>query len=477
MKNIFNRTKIIATVGPASNSRKVMDKLVDAGVDVFRLNFSHGTHKDHLEVIKQIKDINRDRGLYISTLMDLSGPKIRVGTMENGSVLLKSGNLITITSLDELGTPARISTQYESLYKDVKKGETILLDDGKIELKVKEVFPKKKEVVCRIKIGGVLRDKKGMNLPGTVVSAPSMTQKDHSDLKFGIQNKVDWVALSFVRSAKDVKDLRKSIKDLKGSAKVIAKIEKPEAVENIDEIIEHADAIMVARGDLGVEIPMENVPMIQKKIVHKCNLAATPVIIATQMMESMIENSRPTRAETNDVANAVLDGADTLMLSGETAVGNYPVETVRSMTKTIDSIEEKADVYFKNYEVDPNSEIFVNDSVIAMACKLAEVANAKVITGMTFSGYTALRLARHRPKSFIFVFTANKDILSTLNLLWGVRGIYYDKFESTDGTIEDLEKILKKNGILKKGDIYINTASMPMYKKLRTNMVKLSEVE
>jgi pyruvate kinase len=477
MKMIFNRTKIIATLGPASGTRKVMEKLVDAGVDVFRLNFSHGSHEDHLILIKQIRDINRDRGLYISTLLDLQGPKIRVGNMENGQINLISGQELIICSKQVIGNNKRISTVYQSLFMDVKKGESILLDDGKIELIVKGVSPKKKEVMCRVKVGGVLSDKKGMNLPNTVISAPSLTPKDIKDLEFGIQQKVDWVALSFVRSAKDVLTLKKKIQDLKGEAKVISKIEKPEGVANIDDIIHHSDAIMVARGDMGVEVPMEDVPMIQKKLVKKCNLTATPVIIATQMMESMIENARPTRAEANDVANAVFDGADTLMLSGETAMGKYPVETVQSMTKIIDNIEEKADIYYKNYDLEDDSETFVHDSVISMACGLADASNAKAITGMTFSGYTAFRLARHRPKSYIFVFTANKNILSTLNLLWGVRGIYYDKFESTDGTIEDLEKILKKIGVLSKGDVYINTASIPMYKKQRTNMVKLSEVE
>ncbi len=477
MSITFNRTKIIATVGPASRSREVMEKLVDAGVDVFRLNFSHGSHKDHLEVIKRVRDINRDRGLYIGTLLDLQGPKIRVGLMENGEVYLKKNSDVVLTSKEVWGTSDRIPTVYKSLHKDVKKGEMILLDDGKLELTVKSVDTKKKEVLCKVKVGGYLRDKKGMNLPYTKISAPSMTKKDIEDLEFGIKYKVDWVALSFVRDSKDVKDLRKRIDAQKGNCKIISKIEKPEAVEDIDAIISESDAIMVARGDLGVEVPMETVPIIQKRLVKKCNLEATPVIIATQMMESMIENARPTRAETNDVANAVLDGADTLMLSGETAVGKYPVETVQSMAKTIDNIEDKADIYYKNFDVYKDSETFSSDAVIAMSCRLAEQSDAKAITGMTFSGYTAFRLSRHRPKSFIFIFTANKSILSTLNLLWGVRGIYYDKFESTDGTIEDLEKILKSKGALSKGDVYINTASMPMYKKLRTNMVKLSYVE
>jgi pyruvate kinase len=306
---------------------------------------------------------------------------------------------------------------------------------------------------------------------------PSLTEKDLKDFEFGLKHNIDWLALSFVRHADDVHDLRRRIEEGNSKAKIISKIEKPEAIANIDEIIEASDAIMVARGDLGVEIFMEEVPIIQKMIAKKCKIASKPVIIATQMMESMIENPRPTRAETNDVANAVLDGADVLMLSGETSVGKYPIETVRSMSRTIQSVEENADIYYKHYTIKEGSRTFVHDSVISMAVKLAEITDAKAITGMTFSGYTGFRLAGHRPKSHIFIFTANKDILSTLNLLWGVRGIYYDKFESTDDTIEDLEKILVEQGYLKKGDVYINTASMPMYKKLRTNMVKLSIVE
>lgn len=477
MEISFNRTKIIATVGPASSSKEKLTELVGAGVDVFRLNFSHGSHEDHAKVINNINEINREHGLHISILQDLQGPKIRIGEVENGEVMIHPGDQLVIATEKIIGTAERVFTTYTNIYQDVQAGESILVDDGKIELKVKEVDKKKKEVITEVVYGGPLRSKKGINLPNTKISMPSLTEKDRQDLEFGLKNNIDWIALSFVRHADDVKDLRKRIRAKDSDAKIISKIEKPEAIENIDEIIAVSDAIMVARGDLGVEIYMEEVPIVQKMIARKCKYAAKPVIIATQMMESMIENPRPTRAETNDVANAVLDGADVLMLSGETSVGKYPIQTVLSMSRTIQSIEENADIYYKNYALDNESDTFYHDSVISMAVRLAEITDAKAITGMTFSGYTGFRLSGHRPKSHIFIFTANKSILSTLNLLWGVRGIYYDKFESTDDTIEDLEKILVEQGYLNKGDVYINTASMPMYKKLRTNMVKLSIVE
>ncbi len=477
METSYNRTKIIATVGPASSSKEKLVELVKAGVDVFRLNFSHGSHKDHMVVIKNINEINREYGTHISILQDLQGPKIRIGEVENGEVIINPGDKLTISTEKIIGNAKKVFTTYTQIYKDVQPGEGILVDDGKIELKVLEVDKKKKEILTEVIYGGPLRSKKGINLPSTKISLPSLTEKDLEDLEFGLKNNIDWIALSFVRHADDVKDLRKRIKAKDSNAKIISKVEKPEAIENIDEIIEASDAIMVARGDLGVEIYMEEVPIVQKMIAKKCKYAAKPVIIATQMMESMIENPRPTRAETNDVANAVLDGADVLMLSGETSVGKYPIQTVISMSRTIQSVEENADIYYKHYALNEESETFVHDSVISMSVRLAEITDAKAITGMTFSGYTGFRLSGHRPKSHIFIFTANKSILSTLNLLWGVRGIYYDKFESTDDTIEDLEKILVEQGYLSKGDVYINTASMPMYKKLRTNMVKLSVVE
>ncbi|MEJ2004532.1 MAG: pyruvate kinase, partial [Cyclobacteriaceae bacterium] len=339
-------------------------------------------------------------------------------------------------------------------------------------LKVKTI--KGSDVITEVIHGGKLKSRKGINLPQTHVSAPSLTDKDLLDLDFGLDQEVDWIALSFVRTAEDIHDLRNRIRAAGKDCRIIAKIEKPEAIHNIDEIIEASDGIMVARGDLGVEIMMEEVPMAQKMIVRKCNLAAKPVIIATQMMESMIDSPRPTRAETNDVANAVMDGADALMLSAETAAGQFPVEVIKSMINTIISVEKQADVYHKFYKLDEEDPLFYNDSIIKSACQLAEISNAKAIIGMTASGYTAFKIASHRPKANIFIFTHNKPLLNTMNLIWGVRGLYYNSEESTDQTFMDIENILREKGHLRKGDVFITTASMPLQARGRTNAMKLN---
>jgi pyruvate kinase len=471
----FNRSKIVATVGPASNSKEMLKKLIEAGADVFRLNFSHGDHEGHAQVVKYIREINEEWGTHVSILQDLQGPKIRLREVENGSVDIKEGDDLIITTEEIVGTAKKASTTYQGLPTDVKIGDVILIDDGKIELKVKSI--KGVEVTTEVVYGGPLKSKKGINLPYTSVSAPSLTDKDLEDLKFGLKQEVDWIALSFVRSAADVLDLKNRIKYDGKKCKVVAKIEKPEALKDIDAIIEASDALMVARGDLGVEIPMEDVPMWQKTMIDKCNKACKPVIVATQMMESMIENPRPTRAETNDAANAVTDGADALMLSAESAAGKYPVESVLSMSKTIGSVEQHDSIYNKYGHVNKSSETFYSDSLVQTACKVAEETNAKAIVGMTSSGYTAFRLASHRPKANIFIFTGNNPILATLNLVWGVRGYHYDKYESTDKTFADIEKTLKQNGHVEKGDVIILTASMPIREKNRTNMLKVKIVD
>lgn len=473
---IFNKTKIIATVGPASNTKEKLTELYQAGADVFRLNFSHGTHEDHLKVIRYVREINVEMGAHICLLQDLQGPKIRVNRVENGEVEIHRGNELVITTEEMIGNAGKISTSYKYLPEDVSHGDTILVDDGKIELKVLGVNGK--EVTTEVVFGGMLKSRKGINLPNSEVSAPSLTEKDERDLIFGLENDVNWVALSFVRKAEDVRYLKQKIKASGKDIKVIAKIEKPQAIENIDEIIQETDALMVARGDLGVEVVMEEVPMLQKMLVEKCNIAGKPVIIATQMMESMIVNPRPTRAETNDIANAVMDGADTLMLSAETAAGRFPVESVKSMAKTITIVEGKAE---KNYfhhtgYVHDDSPTFISDSLVLMAARLAKRTKAKAIIGMTASGYTAFRLATHRPKADIFIFTQNHRLLNTINLVWGVRGFYYDKMISTDSTIEDVERILKENGHLSSGDSFVTTASMPLEAKKRTNMLKINVV-
>lgn len=473
---LFNKTKIVATVGPACNSKEMLTELVRAGVDVFRLNFSHGTHEDHKKVIDFIREINEELHTNISILQDLQGPKIRTNEVENGEIFVEPGQKLTITCEDVIGTKDKISTTYTSMASDVSIGDTILIDDGKIELKV--VGSQGSDVFTTVVYGGPIKSRKGINLPDTNVSAPSLTEKDERDLYFGLENNVDWIALSFVRKAEDIYSLKEIIRSKKKATRVIAKIEKPEAIRNIDEIIEATDGLMVARGDLGVEIIMEEVPMVQKMLVDKCNQASKPVIIATQMMESMIENPRPTRAETNDVANGVLDGADAIMLSAETASGKYPIQTVKSMVKTILAVENSsAKVYDKRARIDPHSPTFVNDHLVLTACKLSNEIHAKAIVGMTKSGYTGFRLSGNRPKANIFIFTADKTLLNVINLCWGVRGFYYDHMKSTDETFDDLEQILREKGHLHPGDVYVTTTSMPVHWEDRTNMLKIQIVK
>lgn len=473
-KSSFNKTKIVATVGPASNSKDMLRALIREGVDVFRLNFSHGTHEDHLNVIKNVRELNQELGSTVSLLQDLQGPKIRVQEVQPDTVL-ERGQELLITTRQLLGNKEVVSTSYVSLPKDVKYGDMILIDDGKIELKVKEV--RETEVLTEVVYGGPLKSRKGINLPFTKVSAPSLTEKDLTDLEFGMQQNVDWIALSFVRKASDIRELRQILDSRKSSSRIVAKIEKPEALNNIDEIISSTDAVMVARGDLGVEIWLEEVPMVQKMLVEKCNKAGKPVIVATQMMESMIENPRPTRAETNDVANAVMDGADALMLSAETAAGKYPLEVIRSMVRTIASVEKNPSIYFKFRDVNTETAVFMNDSLVLAACKLAKDVGAKAIVGMTSSGYTAYKSSSHRPNANIFVFTGNRPLINTMNLVWGTRAYHYDKNESTDETISDVEAILKREGHVKAGDIFIFLASMPIQERARTNTLKINVVK
>lgn len=475
---LLNKTKIVATVGPACNSREMLMELVRTGVGVFRLNFSHGTHEDHLRVVQYIREINETLGTHVSILQDLQGPKIRTNEIENGEITVEPGQKLVIACDNSIGTKYRISTSYTSLATDVSIGDTILIDDGKIELRVEGA--EGTEVTTTVIYGGPIKSKKGINLPDTNVSAPSLTEKDKKDLMFGLKHNVDWIALSFVRKAEDIYTLKEIIHSEGKSIKVVAKIEKPEAIRNIDEIIEATDGLMVARGDLGVEIETERVPLVQKMLVNKCNFHNKPVIIATQMMESMIENPRPTRAETNDVANAVMDGADAIMLSAETASGKYPVQTVKSMIKTILAVEGSPDhthVYDKQIGTSPGSPTFYNDNLVSTACRLSTEIKAKAIVGMTKSGYTGFRLAGNRPKANIFIFTADKTLLNVINLYWGVRGFFYNQQKSTDETFEDLEKILREKGFLHRGDVYVNTTSMPLHWEDRTNMLKVQIVK
>ncbi len=474
MSNI-KKTKILATIGPASNNYETIKSLAAAGANVFRLNFSHGTHDIHEEVIKIIRRINEEQNLNLGILQDLQGPKIRVGEVENNGVEIKQGDKITITNDPVVGTSHLVSTVYQNLPNDVISGDRILIDDGNLELLVNDTDGK--NVNCTVIHGGVLKSRKGINLPNTKVSAPSLTEKDIEDLEFGLSQEVDWIALSFVRSADDIVDLRERIEKAGQVCKIVAKIEKPEALDNIDEIIAVTDAIMVARGDLGVEVPMEIVPLWQKKMVEKCKLACKPVIIATQMMESMIVNPRPTRAETNDVANAVLDGADAVMLSAETASGKYPVNAVKAMTSIIRYLEENADIYHNLYKIPEDDETFTSNNLILMASRLSRNVKAKAIVGITSSGFTGFRISSHRPSASIFIFTSNKKLITQMSLVWGIQSYFYTNRVSTDATFEDIEETLKNDGHVNTGDIIINTASMPLKSKGRTNMLKLHLVD
>ena len=474
---INKRTKIVATIGPASNNKETIRELADAGANVLRLNFSHGSHADHVKVIQHIHEVNTETELNLAILQDLQGPKIRVGSVKDNGVEIKEGQRLVISTDEEIeGTSERVSTVYKEIVNDVKPGDTILIDDGNLELKTISVSDD--EVITEVIYGGILKSRKGINLPDTNVSAPSLTEKDLEDLAFGLKQNVDWVALSFVRKADDIRALRAIIDKAGKKTKIVAKIEKPEALRNIDDIIEESDGIMVARGDLGVEIPMHDVPIWQKKIVEKCNQAAKPVIIATQMMESMIENPRPTRAETNDVANAVMDGADALMLSAESAAGKYPVEAVQAMSETIMAVEKEADsTYNKYYDKQFESSTRMNDLLIRAACRLAENTSARALVCMTKSGYTGFRTAMHRSKSSVYLFTNNEKLLRQMNLVWGVKTFYFDTQDNIDMTLEQIEQKLVATGHLKKGDIFINTASMPQHWHGHTNMMKVQVVE
>lgn len=472
---ILKKTKIVATVGPASSSKDVLRKMIEEGVNVFRLNFSHGTHKDHEKVIENVQALNKELSTYTALLADLGGPKMRVGEIEDNVVLNKDQEVIISTDDSFIGTDTRIPIKYSKFAVDVKKGDRVLIDDGKLQLEVLSSNGKD-EVKAKVLYGGKLSSSKGVNLPNTKISLPSLTKNDRKDLEFVLQHDISWIALSFVRSAHDIIELKHIIKEHNSDARVIAKIEKPEAIKELDDIISESNAIMVARGDLGVEIPMEEVPLIQKKIVEKCQKGAKPVIIATQMMETMITNITPTRAEVNDVANAVMDGADAVMLSGETSVGKYPVEVIKAMTKIIQHTETYEQIYNKRHEVKHGHQREITDSICENACRLTELAGAKAIVTMTFSGYSALKVSSYRPKANIFACTSNHKILNALSLYWGVHGIYYDKFVSTDHTMADVKFILRKKEFVQEKDLVIHIASMPISDKGQSNMMKLSYV-
>ncbi len=471
------RTKIVATLGPATATYDSIKEIIVSGVNVCRLNFSHGAHEDVIKLINIIRQIDDELDLHTSILGDLQGPKIRVGEVENNGVALKQGDELKITTSPCVGTSEKVYISYQEMPKDVQAGEMVLMDDGKLQFEVVSTNYKD-EVTLKVLHGGVLSSKKGVNLPNTKISQPCLTEKDLKDLDFALEHNLDWIGLSFVRSARDIIELKHIISSRNKHSKVIAKIEKPEAVAELDDIIKVTDAVMVARGDLGVEVPMQDVPLIQKNIVEKCRANAKPVIIATQMMESMIENISPTRAEVTDVANAVMDGADAVMLSGETSVGAHPNEVIKAMCKIILKIEDDyADMYGKDILPEKNQDRFITDSICFDACRLSKRVEAKAIVTMTHSGYTAYKISSQRPKANIFVFSGNKRLLSMLSLVWGVETFYYDKMVSTDHTIADIKYLLRKNGHIKTGELIINTASMPIEDKGNTNMLKLSYID
>lgn len=473
----MKKTKIVATLGPASSSKEVLKTMILEGLNVCRLNFSHGAYEDYAKLIQTIREINKETGLNVAILADLQGPKIRTHEMENNGVFLEAGKTVKISTDRIVGTAEQFSINYEQLPQDVNPDERILLDDGKLCLKVISSDKKKNIILAEVIHGGILSSKKGVNLPNTKISLPSLTPKDLEDLKFALEQDVDWLGLSFVRSARDIIELKHLISQAQSKAKVIAKIEKPEAVADIDEILKVTDAIMVARGDLGVEVPYQNVPLIQKMLINKCFEYAKPIIVATQMMESMITNITPTRAEVNDVANAVLDGADAVMLSAETSVGKFPIEVIKVMANIVKEMENFEGIYNKEVVPDKSQHRFISDSICFNACRLAQRVEADAIITMSFSGYTAYKIASQRPKAPIYVFTSNKEILTQLNLIWGVKGFYYNKRVSTDHTIADIKYLLKKEGLLQAGDMVINIASIPLEENGKTNMLKLSYVE
>jgi len=471
------KTKIVATLGPACSTKPVLKDMIEAGVNVFRINFSHADYTDVKARIEMIRELNDEFGYNTAILADLQGPKLRVGVMKE-DVVVSPGDIITFQTADDVpGTAERVYMNYKQFPADVKPGEKILLDDGKLMFEALETNGVS-EVVCRVVQGGPLKSKKGVKLPNTKVSLPALTEKDIRDALFAIESQVDWIALSFVRNAEDLMELQDLIaKHSSYKIPIIAKIEKPEGVENIDKIVAFCDGLMVARGDLGVEIPAQEVPLIQKKLVQRAKTARIPVIIATQMMETMITSLTPTRAEVNDVANSVMDGADAVMLSGETSVGNYPVQVIEKMTQIIEAVEDSPLIQVPQNTPQVRTKRFITKSICHHAALMANVIKAKAICTLTNSGYTAFQISAWRPQSHILVFTSNKRILTQLSLLWGVNSYFYDKFVSTDDTVTDVNEIARQKGYVEKGDFLINLAAMPVVDKGMVNTLRVSEIE
>ena len=476
MKEI-KKTKIVATLGPSSSDRETIKDMMVAGVNIFRINFSHADFEAAKQRIELIRELNKELGFNVGVLADLQGPKLRVGKMKDDVVVEKGARIVFTTKKIEEGTNALVYMNYQSFPKDVKVGEKILLDDGKLIFEVTSTDGQS-EVVALVVQGGPLKSNKGVNLPNTEVSLPALTEKDVKDAMFAIEQQVDWFALSFVRNKEDLLALKKLIKKYSSfDIPIISKIEKPQALDNIDEIIDHSNGLMVARGDLGIEVPAEGVPLIQKNLVLKAKAARIPVIIATQMMESMIEGLTPSRAEVNDVANSVMDGADAVMLSGETSVGKYPVEVIRTMRKIIVHVENSPLILKHNHAPQNKNDRFITKSTCYHAALMATEIEAKAICTLTNSGYTAYQISAWRPDSSILVFTSNHRILTQLNLLWGVKCHYYDRFVSTDETVTDVNLIAKDKGYVKTGDTLVNLLAMPVANKGMVNTLRVSVVK
>lgn len=473
----MRKTKIVATIGPSSDSEEIIRKLILAGVNIFRLNFSHGYHELHGNAVKKINKVSQELGSDVGILADLSGPKIRTGEVKDGSMILVAGDAITITTRDIQCSPGLISINYKLFAEDVNPGEYILLDDGKLLLQVVST-DKIETVKAQVIQGGILSSRKGVNLPDTSLRLPALSEKDLEDLDYIMQLEIQWVALSFVRKASDILELRERIKkyDKKEFPRIVAKIEKPEAIENATEIIKVSDAIMVARGDLGVELPLEKLPTVQKQLIRLASAESKPVIVATQMMEGMINNFRPTRAEVSDVANSLLDGADALMLSGETSIGLYPVETVETMNRVILDAEKLEDPYFKTGHNPSLQERTISDSIIISACEMAQKIEANAIIAVTHTGYSAFKLSSHRPKAGIFIFSSNKHLLKGLSLVWGVTAIHYEDFSDTDHVMAKMRELIHERKYVERGDYVINISSIPMGLTGKTNMLKLSQI-
>ncbi|MDO5616161.1 MAG: pyruvate kinase [Cruoricaptor ignavus] len=481
MNKYLKKTKIIATLGPASSNKETIIDLIKAGVDIFRINFSHADYELVKKNVNTIREVNEELGTSVGILGDLQGPKLRVGVVKEGSYL-NPGDILTFTNENVEGDSKKVFMTYKEFPRDVKVGERILIDDGKLVLQVTET--NEEDTVKAVTIqGGPLSSKKGVNLPNTNVSLPALTEKDIQDANFMLDIQLDWIALSFVRHAQDIKDLKELIKNHPTNNQktpIIAKIEKPEGVKNIDEILRECDGLMVARGDLGVEVPMEEVPAIQKNLVEKARFYSKPVIIATQMMETMISSLTPTRAEVNDVANSVLDGADAVMLSGETSVGKYPVEVVKNMTKIVKNIENTHFYRAKNAPIEKEfnciDDRFITNRICLAAVRIAKTTAVEAIVTLTHSGYTAFQISAHRPNSHIIIFSSNKRIIPMLNLLWGVRAYYYDNKTSTDETIIEVNQITKDLGYVEDNDFVINLNATPAEDSGKTNTLRLTTI-